>query len=258
MERTTRLIGTHTHEQTALTPFLDRESLTLEDFAYTETRIVKCSRDYLRQQRLIVGYSPCAFVDAYKVLRTRVLHKLRESNGNTLAVTAPPTGSGKTLTAINLALSLALEMNRTVLLVDANLRDPAVHRYFGISPAHGLSDHLRDNVPINRMLVNPDGIPRFVLLPGGRSLVESSEMLASPKMARLVDEFKRRYPSRYVVFDLPHLGTPDALCFAPQVDGVLLVAEEGKTPREELARALELIPDSQLLGVALNKAGPMQ
>lgn len=225
-----------------------------EQINYTQTRTAKISRDFLRSQRIIAGYESCPFVDSYKVLRTKVLQKMRENGWNALAVTSPGPGCGKSLTAINLAIALALEVHQTVLLVDANLRKPAVHRYMGINPDYGLSDYLLDNIPIERILINPEGLSRFVMLPCKRPLLESSEILASQKMAALVEELKSRYPSRYTVFDLPHLGTADALSFAPFVDAMLLVAEEGRTTHDELTHAVEALQGNQLLGVVLNKA----
>jgi len=225
-----------------------------EKIHYTHTRTAKISRDFLRSQRIIAGYDACPFVDSYKVLRTKVLQKMRENGWNALAITSPGPGCGKSLTAINLAIALAMEVHQTVLLVDANLRSPVVHRYMGVDPEYGLSDYLLDNVPIEKILVNPEGFSRFVLLPCKRPLLESSEMLASQKMAALVDEVKSRYPSRYTLFDLPHLGTADALSFTPFVDAVLLVAEEGKTTHDELAHAVEALQGAPLLGVVLNKA----
>jgi Mrp family chromosome partitioning ATPase len=225
-----------------------------EKIQYTQTKTVKIPPDFLRRQRIISAYEPCPFVDSYKVLRTRVMQKMREQGWNALAITSPGPSCGKSLTAINLAIALAMEVHQTVLLVDANLRNPAVHRYMGITPEYGLSDHLLDHVPIEKILVNPEGFSRFVLLPCKRPLLESSEMLASQKMALVVEELKNRYPSRYVLFDLPHLGTADALAFVPFMDAVLLVAEEGRTTQDQLAQAVEALQGAQLLGVVLNKA----
>jgi Mrp family chromosome partitioning ATPase len=254
MESIGRAFGQH-QDSAAPTPQIPKADLiSLEDIQYTQTRTVTLSRELLRRRRVIAGYGPCAFVDAYRVLRTRVLHKMREHGWNTLAVTSPGVGCGKSLTAINLALSVALEIHQTVLLADANLRDPSVHRYLGIEPAVGLSDYLMDNVPISKILVNPKGIGRFVVLPGKRSVFNSSELVASPKMARLVEELKHRYPSRFVVFDLPHLGTADALSFTPYVDAVVLVVEEGKTTQDELSQTIASLRDTPLVGLVLNKA----
>lgn len=221
---------------------------------YTQTRSVPVSIDHLRRNRVIAGCDPGGFTDAYKILRTRVLQKLRDQGWNALAVTSPGPAAGKTLTAINLAISLALEVDQTVLLVDANLRSPSVHRYFGIQPEFGLSDYLLDSVPIEKILVNPKGIGRFVLLPGKRPLADSAELLSSPKMAELVEELKSRYPSRIVIFDLPHLTTSDTLGFTPYADAALLVVEEGGTTRDDLIQAIESLQPSPILGTVLNKA----
>ncbi|BBA32327.1 putative exopolysaccharide biosynthesis related tyrosine-protein kinase [Methylocaldum marinum] len=224
---------------------------------YTTTRSLEVSREVLRRHRLIAGYEPGPYLDAYKVLRTKVLQILREHGWNALAVTSPNPQAGKTVAAINLALSLALDVSQTVLLVDANLRRPAVHTAFGFTPRYGLADYLLDDVPIERLLINPKGIGRFVILPGSRPLPDSAELLASPKMARLVDELKHRYPSRIVVFDLPHLTTADALAFAPHVDAALLVIEAGRTTQTQLTDALTQLSTTPILGTLLNKAEPL-
>jgi capsular exopolysaccharide synthesis family protein len=183
-----------------------------------------------------------------------VLQRLRENKWNVLAVTSPGLNEGKTLTAINLAVSLAMEVNYTVLLVDADLRHPNVHTYFGLEPEFGLSDYLLSDKPLQELLVHP-GIQGLVVLPGGKPLTNSSEMLNSPKMSRLVEELKTRYPSRIVLFDLPPLlATADAMAFAPYVDAALLVVEEGITSIQDAQHATELLKDTHLIGAVLNKS----
>jgi capsular exopolysaccharide synthesis family protein len=223
---------------------------------YTQTRSETVSDALLREKRVVTAMGHDGpYVDAYKILRTRVLQQLREKHWNTLAVTSSGDGEGKTLTAINLAISLAGEVSQTVLLVDADLRHPSVHTYFGIPNARGLSDYLTGDVPVQDILFNPAGISGFVVLPGGRALPNSSEMLNSPKMVRLVEELKSRYASRIVIFDLPPLLTAaDALSFAPYVDAALLVIEEGKTQAEEMRYAAELLARTNLIGTVLNKS----
>lgn len=226
----------------------------LTKIQYTRSQIVPVERENLRQHRVIAGCDSGPFVDAYKVLRTKVLQRMRERGWNTLAVTSPTPEAGTTLTAINLAISMAAEVDQTVLLVDANLRQPSVHRYFGFEPALGLNDFLLDGVDLDQMLVHPQGIDRLVILPGTRPLLESSEMLASPQMIRLVGEMKARYPSRIVVFDLPPCTTADTLAFIPYVDAALLVLEEGRTTQDEIQHATAYFQSTTLLGTVLNKA----
>jgi len=222
---------------------------------YTHTRTVDVARSFLQEKRVISGIEQNAFTDAYKILRTQVLQRLREKGWNSLAITSPGFNEGKTLTSINLAISLAMEVNYSVLLVDADLRHPSVHTYFGLNEERGLSDYLTADVPLSELLIHPAGIPRFVILPGGKPLSNSSEMLNSPKLVRLVEELKTRYPSRIVLFDLPPLlNAADALAFSPYVDAALLVIEEGKTQAQNVQHAVGLLQGTALIGTVLNKS----
>jgi capsular exopolysaccharide synthesis family protein len=223
--------------------------------AYTHTRTIEVADDLLREKRIISGIEQNSFTDAYKILRTQVLQRLKENGWNSVAITSPGFNEGKTLTAINLAISLAMEVDYTVLLVDADLRNPSIQSYFGLGTEKGLSEYLTDNIPLDELLIHPAHIPRFVVLPGGKSLINSSEMLNSPKMVRLVEEVKTRYPSRIIIFDLPPLlSAADALVFSPYVDAALLVIEEGKTQTEDAKRAVGLLQGTNLIGTVLNKS----
>ncbi len=224
------------------------------EIKYTQTPTVSVPLSMLREHRIVSGFGRNAFTDANKILCTQVLQRLRDHGWNALAVTSPGHKEGKTLTAINLAISLAQEVAQTVLLVDADLVKPSVHTYLGIKPRVGLSDYLTGDVPLSNMLIHPD-VGHLVVLPGGAPLPNSSEMLGSPRMAALVQELKLRYPSRVIVFDLPPvLSSADALAFAPYVDAALLVVEEGRTRREDIERTVELLGSTVLLGTVLNKA----
>ncbi|MCC7258122.1 MAG: CpsD/CapB family tyrosine-protein kinase [Gammaproteobacteria bacterium] len=221
---------------------------------YTYTKVVEVPDRVLTENRLIAALPNHELRDAYRILRTRVLQTMRENHWSSVAVTGPATGCGKTLTAINLAISLAMEVTHTVLLVDLDLRKPSVHTYFDYQPEYGLSDYLLRDVPIQQILFTPT-IERLVVLPGREVIENSSEMLRSPKMVALVNELKHRYPDRLVVFDLPPiLAADDALSFAPYTDAMLLVAEAGGTSRDDLQRALEVLKAAPVIGTVLNKA----
>ena len=220
---------------------------------YTYTKVVDVPERVLVENRLIAGVPGHEFKDAYRMLRTRVLQSMRENNWTSVAVTGPASGCGKTLTAINLAISLAMEVTHTVLLVDLDLRKPSVHEYFGYQPEVGLSDYLLGDTPIHQALFSPS-IERLVVLPGRQAIQNSSEMLRSPKMVALVNELKHRYPDRLVVFDLPPiLAADDALAFAPYTDAMLMVAEAGGTSQDDLERALEVVKGAPVIGTVLNK-----
>lgn len=220
----------------------------------TDDRRFELKRDLLRANRIIAGFEPCQYVDAYKVLRTRVLQKMREKGWNTLAVTSPSAHAGITVAAINLAISLALEVNQSVLLVDANLRHPDIHRSFGIAPKHGIVDHLLDQFPLDRIMLHPDSIAQLAVLPGNRAMINSAEMMSSPQMAQFVGALKNEDSSRLVVYDLPSLQTADALAFVPLVDAVMLVVEAGATTQADLVQAIDRLQGVPILGTVLNKS----
>ncbi len=226
------------------------------EVTYSQTRNVEVSRLKMRKNRVITGFDPCEFTDAYKMLRTQVLQRLNENDWNVLAVTSPGNGEGKSLTALNLAASIAMEIHHTVLLVDANLRHPSLHEHLGLPVGPGLNDYLTKDAALGDLLIHPKGIDHLSFLPGGAAMLNSAEMLSSHKMSHLVDELKNRYAGRIIVFDLPPvLSAADALAFAPYVDAALLVVEEGKTSRQEVGNALELLSNTNVLGTVLNKAG---
>src|SRR5690606_12068204 len=115
-----------------------------------------------------------------------------------------------------------------------------------------ISDYLLRDEPIQNILVNP-GVERLVLLGGNERLEHSSEALGSPRLIQLVEELTQRYPDRIVIFDLPPLlSSDDAIAFAPYVDAVLMVVEEGRTTPEELERCAELLNGKPVLGSVLN------
>ena len=235
-------------------PAENQQSVEEQSITYTKTRTVPMPVAELREKRIITEQQN-NISDSYRVLRTQVLQRLNEKNWNTLAITSPGNGAGKSLTAINLAISLAREIDNTVLLIDANLRSPKLDKYFDFDADYGLSDYLLQDKPLGEMLIHPEGVSRFVVLPAGRAIANSSEMLSSPKMQRLVEEVKHRYPSRIVIFDLPPLlESSDTLAFIPNADATLVVIEEGKTQESELKQAFELLQGNEVIGTVLNKA----
>lgn len=228
-----------------------------QEINYTVTRTVAVDRETMRRNRLIAGGGEVAdaVAEGFKLLRTHILQDTKAENKNTLMITGPQPGEGKTLTAINLAISIAQEVNQTVLLVDADLRSPSVHRYFGLETQEGLVDYLTAGVPIRDLLIHPQGLAKLVILPGGAPAANAAELINSPLMADLVQELKHYYPNRYVLFDLPPLLTfADSLAFAPLVDAILVVVEAWKTSRKDIERCQEMLKKFNLLGFVLNKA----
>jgi capsular exopolysaccharide synthesis family protein len=230
---------------------------TSGEIHYTYTRKVTVDMDRLRRNRLIVAGSDETLGEAYKLLRTHILHGTKQEGRNILMVTGPLPNEGKTLTTINIAIAISQRVGQTVLLVDADLRNPSVQRYLDLPSGPGLVDYLTSGYPIAESLVHPEGLADLVVLPAGRPTTQSGELLSSPLMVNLIRELKEFYPERYVLFDLPPLLYADPLAFAPLVDGIILVVEAGSTPREEITHALEMLKEFPVLGFVLNKIDPV-
>ena len=246
----------HRPERQTSRPSAGHSHPVLSPIVYTTTKTVEVADDTMRAHRLITGFEGGAFVDAYKMLRTQVVQQCRQKGWTELGVTSPSSHAGKTLTAVNLSLALAMDLAHTVLLVDGDMRRPGVHEAFGLERCPGLTEYLFDEIPLEELLVHP-GIGRFVFLPGGRPITNSAEALASPRMGALVEELKHRYPNRLLVFDLPPLlSRADVLGFVPLIDALLLVVEEGRTGSSDVERAVTALKGSvPILGGVLNMSG---
>ena len=221
---------------------------------YQQTRVVAPPKEIFLDGRIVAGLSQHELADTFRILRTQVLQRLTLGGYSTLAITSANRGEGKSLTSANLAISLAMHVDRTVLLVDLDLRRPSLHKYFGIEPEAGLTDYLLNDTPLSSCLINP-GIERLVILPVRTALEASSELLSTAKMIALAQELKARYPDRIVIYDLPPvLVSDDALAFLQHVDCCLFVVQDGRTPKGDIVRAMELLGDSEVIGTVLNKS----
>ncbi|HEB78368.1 MAG TPA: exopolysaccharide biosynthesis protein [Methylothermaceae bacterium] len=221
---------------------------------YSQTNTVEVPEQVLEKNRVVAALKNHPQRDLFRVLRTKILHRMKKQGINSLAITSPTKKGGKSMVASNLAVSIAMEMNHTVMLVDLDLRNPSIHRYFGFETEQGLSDYLLDGMELPNLLVHP-GIERLVILPAGKPVPQSSELLATPRMASLVADITTRYAERIILFDLPPLlHMDDALTFLPQVESSLLVVEEGGNTPAEVEQSLHLLEQANLLGTVYNKA----
>ena len=197
-------------------------------------------------------------LDSYKVLRTKIHQITQEKGWNSVMITSPYAGEGKTLTSINLALTFSKAYNQTVLLVDSDLRNQNVHRVLGFRSRYGLIDYLMDNKPLQELIIWP-GIEKLTLISGGQTIHNSAELLGSDRMKSLVQELKSRYQDRYVIFDVaPILLGADALALAPWVDSIVMVVVQGQTSMRDINKALELLPQEKLLGFVMNRQKNLQ
>jgi exopolysaccharide/PEP-CTERM locus tyrosine autokinase len=176
------------------------------------------------------------------------------SYGNLIMIGSALPGEGKTHTCINLALSIAMEKDRTVLLVDGDVAKPTISSLFGVEDQPGLLDALEEgHAGLHQMLLHTD-LPRLRLLPAGRPRPSATELLASDRMRELCHELSERYPDRIVLFDSPPLlSTSEASAIAAAVGQVALVVASGLTPRSAVRHALDHVRPEQAVNVILNK-----
>ena len=220
---------------------------------YTDSKAVSFDPSVAEKNRVIGIFPESPEIDYYKILRTQIRHRARSSNCRTLMITSVNPGEGKTVTAINLAITFAREINKTVLLVDADLMRQNVHKYIGFPNDKGLIDYLVGERPLKEFIVWP-GIERLTVISGGRTIYDSSELLGSPRMESLIEEMKNRYPDRYVLFDVPPiLGGADSIVLSELIDGILIVVQEGSTSVHDVNKALEMLPREKVLGFVLNR-----
>ncbi len=177
---------------------------------------------------------------------------------NLIMVTSSVPGEGKTFTAINLALSMAMEVDSTVLLVDADVALPAVAERLGLPSAPGLLDLLtQPDLDVSEAIVRTN-IERLSVLPAGNRHARATELLSSAAMDRLLDEMAGRYQDRIVVFDSPPLLlSAEARALAAQVGQVLVVVEADRTSETDVASALAVIENCPVVMTILNKTRPL-
>lgn len=241
-------------QKTQIGPDSSHPPLTMS-ISYTKTQLKRMDEKTMLKNRLIIpDMCDVPLIESYKTLKAKILKRAEENKWRTIMVTSPCKGEGKTVTAINLAMVIAQETNQTVLLADTDMRNPSVLKMFGIKESNGLCDFFLNDMPITNLLVNP-GIDRFTILPGGKPVANTAEILRSHKMASLVKEMKDRYSDRYIIFDLPPLlMCTDPLVFSKYVDATVIVVEAGKTSKKDLKRGWDLLDGENILGIVLNKS----
>ncbi len=214
-------------------------------------RRVEVDLSHARERRLVAFLDNHPVAEQYRKLRTQLRAHVQATGDNCFLITSPGSGDGKTLTALNLAISMAREVDQTVLLVDANLRAPAVAQLLGLTPEQGLGDYLEGHAEVSDCLLRTN-VGKLTLFAGAGSRGDAAELLDSQRMRDLVAELKGRYPDRTILFDGPGVeGAADPIILSRFVDRVLLVVREGETHADELDKALAVLPADKLLGTVL-------
>lgn len=191
---------------------------------------------------------------AYRMIRTRLLNMRRVNNVRSISITSPAPGDGKSLTAINLALSMARDPQLSVFLLDLDLRKPSVCRYLGVTPPVALIDYFSGTCAPADVFFSI-GSENLVIAGSMASTESASELLGGGKLEVLLSYINSICSAPVILMDLPPLlVTDEALLIAPRVDTTLLVASEGRTRRDNLSRAIAMLSEFKCAGIILNRA----
>lgn len=176
-------------------------------------------------------------------------------NGNLIMVTSAFPREGKTFCAVNLAMSIAMELDHTVLLVDADVARPSVPTQLGVNFEAGLMDVLLDpSIDLGDVMVRTN-VEKLTILPAGRTHARSTELLASEAMSDLLTQLSTRYSDRIVVFDSPPLlVTTESRTLAAKMGQIVLVVASESTTHASVQEALSAIESCEVIGTILNKA----
>ncbi len=202
--------------------------------------------------KVYVSTEPLSSIsEAFRSLRTNIDYSDAENPPKTILVTSPNPNEGKTTVAVNLAMTFAQNGKDTV-LVDADLRRPTVHRYFRLPNRHGLSEAIHGSTYINST-VRPIKNTRLYFIPSGSLQSNPSELLASDKMMRIIEELKK--VELVAVIDSPPLMVSDASQIAAKVDGIVIVVRPEKTSIHTLAASLEQLGrlGANVIGIVFNR-----
>ena len=206
---------------------------------------------------LVAGLAPTSLAaEQYRQLRTRLAHAEGANNLRTVLVTSPQKGEGKSVTSANLALTMAQELQRRVVIVEADLRKPSMQQLFGLPPGPGLTDYLSGAAELKDVMrFLPDH--NLTVIHAGSTATNPAELLGSTAMRRLLDSLRTRF-DRVILDTPPVLPLADVAVLAPLVDGALMVVRAGVTPKPAIENALRAFDSSRLLGIVLNDSGHEQ
>ena len=209
----------------------------------------------LKEHMLLMATSPSSPVsEEYRKLKEAFIRAAsREGFDNVVLVTSANPKEGKSVTTLNLAISLAQDFDYTVLVVDADLRAPVCHKYLGIEPGVGLSDCREGSASCSEALVKT-GVGRLVLLPAGKSVANPAELLASNKMRQLLQELKHRYPDRFILIDSPPAKLfAETRSLAAVADATILVVREGVSSVDDVFETVNVL-ENKVMGIVYNDA----
>ena len=243
------VVGHSSSPDIAVTPEQNKHSVELDLARLEQLNFVS-----LAKERRLIN-------EEFRVVKRKLINNAFGALSTTLKypklilVTSSRPGEGKTFSAINLALSIALEQDKTVLLVDADVLRPKVSKMLDISCPVGLTDYLQSqDMSVSEIIVGTN-VNRLKLITAGSPHHLSTELLASQRMVELAKQFASRYPDRLVIFDAPPLlGVNETAVLASMCGQAVLVVEENKTRLAEIEQSVALLPSEMAVGFLINKA----
>ena len=217
--------------------------------------------DALSAAGVVTPNSPRSFLaDQFRLIKRPLLANAKRKgegalrHGNLIMVTSSLAGEGKSFTSVNLAMSIAMELDNTVMLVDADVARPSVLKMLGLPPGPGLLDLLEGRTDMQSVLLKTN-IDKLTILPSGTPHPKATELLASAAMTALLDDMAQRYPDRIIIFDSPPLLlTTESRVLATQMGQVVMVVQADRTLQSDVQHALSTISSCSHVNLVLNKA----
>ena len=204
----------------------------------------------------ITAQNSFRLVETYKALRTNLLVSLPKKEGiraRKILLTSAGPGEGKTTTTVNLAITIS-EIETKVLLIDADMRKPTVHKYFSLNNRVGLSNILSGMNPLKECVQKIDSLPNLSVITSGLLPPNPSELLSSAAMKKLLCDLEEEYD--YIIVDTPPVNVvSDALAIVNEVDGVAMVISQSKSTYSEITKAVDTLKfaNANMIGVVMNR-----
>ena len=227
-----------------------------------QSRRVEIDFDALTAAGIVSPLAPRSEIaDQYRVIKRPLIANAMGRgaavvvNGNLIMVTSALPGEGKSFTAINLAMSIATELDNTVMLVDADVARPSVMKVLGLPPGPGLLDLVQDDTLEVSSVLLKTNIDKLTILPSGTPHDRATELLASDAMVRLLNDIAKRYADRIIIFDSPPLLlTTESRVLASHMGQIVVVVRAGHTLQADVKQALATIEACPVKLMLLNQA----
>lgn len=205
-------------------------------------------------KNLIVLLKPYSYeAEQFRILKSKIFHSTSEKTLRSFMITSAIPNEGKSFVAANLAISIAQNLNEHVLILDADMRKPCIHKLFGFGDMAGLSEHLSNGIPLNSIFLKTQ-VRKLSILPAGKRPPNPYELLSSQNMIKLLKELKQRYSDRYIIIDSPPPAlTAETTAMSNLVDGVLLVVEYGRTPINLVSEVVKTLGKEKVTSIIFNK-----